>query len=596
MITWLSTLAPLTQSRRSSTRGISGSTIGFGGDAITIKTFGTTTNNWSRTDVVNSYSQSYENNTGSTSSASNAERQIEVLGTVNSTQTNGSVVNITRRSVLDITTTASSQDYTYRSVYSTTSTFSAPFTTSVSNDISTTSVAFIYSVPTTSQIATTTSEIITTTTFDGIVDTPIHATIIQAGPNEVIWHADTSAATDITNCLIASSYATSATEITLLPLTDTVVAGTVNSIQEYTNSPVSGVLTYDVLEYDDVNISTTTIIDYNEFPNRTESTEWIGGPTAVETTMAWNALQSGPTPLWNNATAETIVIEVPTIFTGYTDSFSYRESTQTTQTTTKYVQAPYALSSSHTKVESFYDGFLTSEVTAVTSQENALLENVTAHKYPIQGITTSINYLSKGISRVIEFGNGVNVPSEYSTMFSDGIAAGYSINAQLGFINNASAFHKRNVRTVRPIETINANGNYRVTFEGANVTYQHTSATNTSFAALIPFQETYRTKSIVSHSCIIGNGLRSGETLYATTLPGAYAMSDLTTTKNLVASTYTVGPVSDAFTEISAIVQNRDAYANTANYLWWIAPKNPVQFSRDGAPLDITAAEAYEQV
>jgi hypothetical protein len=591
MITWLETLIPETTSSYSSSA--SGRTTGIffpNNIGSTASNYYTSTENWSQTEINTSRVATGVIVGGSSYTQSAAGKSLTVIGTTNSTETSGTDVFVTRLSLLQTTTTISSREYTFGLVEQTTTESTIHSTTQNNGATITTAVDFVYQVPTTVSASTASSEITGTTTFGGILNTPIHATIVRAEPNEIIWHANTSSATAITNIRIASSHATTATEITLLPPTQTVVAQKASAEQQYTFNGASGTIAYHALLYPEAeNQTTTAVVVYDELPNITEVIEWGGEPTIASSSLEWVAHASEEYPLFGNPEVRSFIAQRPTTFTAYTNAFSYSDTILTTEIFTSMVRVPVALSATGYGT---LGGASTDQIAVTDSfreerEITAFSANISAGFFPHMGVTTSLNAFSNGIKRSIEQINGVNAGTT--------VAPGYSVNQPLGYIEGLTASHQRNVATLIPQQTVNADGQYFLTISGLSLTYQATSASQTASTIVQTFGAVFRKGETVDNSDIVANNLRHGETLYATTLPGIYAEGNVTQSRGLQASTYTSGSPSKAYTELSAIVPHTSW--NDANYLWWVVPRNTERFTLNNYVVtDFKNSEAYEQL
>ena len=234
MISWEISADPQTQfSGFNSNSDIRPSNPGAGA-SITVTNTGATTisSMWSRTHTISqgiSFGAAYGGNT------------LFVLGTTDSTivATNSDGIttgsSVTVLSTLNITSTATNREYTYtyRATGTETTETTAYASTLVGSAKSTTFVSTEQEVITTTseETETGTETCIATTTGADTVATPERATVYAAEAKEIIWVANNTAATDLSDLVAASFVATSTTQATVQPWYNLVTAIQANTTE-----------------------------------------------------------------------------------------------------------------------------------------------------------------------------------------------------------------------------------------------------------------------------------------------------------------------------------------------------------------------------
>lgn len=278
MITWQTTVAPDT-----SFSSVNGGTVtqrnnpGAGSTTTDTFTFGTTiVRNWSRSATTISSAAAPVGALFSTSS-------VSVLGTVNSTDSN----SFTRLSTVGLTTTQTTRAYTFQETGLKAFTRAIPSSTtatSVFGNQTNTVTTSTFATQATSSLGTisTVSAVenaITTIIGAPTIATPIFATVVVAERNEVIFAAETTAASDSSSVFApATDAATTFTRITVMPWTQTTTfyeaaesESTATSFPAETYSMTLGRTT-------DASTQITTV-NFFELPNKTNTVQATTGTT-----------------------------------------------------------------------------------------------------------------------------------------------------------------------------------------------------------------------------------------------------------------------------------------------------------------------------
>ena len=579
MITWLETVAPQT------TRSVSQNHAFVADFAYFPRTGGGTTTefaNWSRTEALDSQTDVVDYG-GGLSTYTTVFKTYSVLGTTNSSSQIVSTSNIvsgewsyTVKSLLEITTTETTRPYTFSQVGQT-STQTTVYTTgttvyATASDItktvtSETSQAKTTLFTTATQSAA--SSYVTTTTFAGsIIDTPIHATALQAEANEVIWVAQTSAATNCTGVSAARLLAQSTTKTTIMPWTQTIEAISAHPTNTYTivNSLESGSMVYEIAGWN-YTVS-TTVAFFDALPHQTEEVEYRTPVSIIPSTVNYTVASAQTLTICGSHEIATFITSVISTIVGFTAGSSYKESAATTMTFTR--NRPLDTVSQYTTSDSTsfslatqrnYDSF------SATHQRTTIA-------YPIQNITViDDTFCASHIERF----NGVADQS-------GNIGIGYSCTVNFGNISGITASRSRGVVALLPTQVTADDGEHELTISGLGVTYRPTSATQTYALTLQTFGNPQRNFDFAPESFLFSrfdpDGLGASETGYRTTKRGVYWNGSATQSFNDIASSYTLGdPVGwlEPISGISAAVTipyEGGGVRYGQNQIWWTASRS----------------------
>lgn len=583
MITWLETVAPQTARSTSRTETI---VAPFGFEISTVYRVLTTFQNWSKSETLSLATSSFLDTTYTQS-----RKTLSVLGTTTSTSavSSGSAFKdltlesyFTVKSVFETTTTQTTRPYTFNQVGSTTSqtTFYTTATTESGKTTATTQSAATTIFTTGSQSAQST-HIVTTTASGSVINTPMHATVVQAEAGEVIWVANTSAATDVSGVFAASAVATSTTKTTIHPVTHTVdaVAADPSSTFTVANNLSSGSIARKSPNWSQT--MSSTVENYNALPNKTVEVEFRTPVILVNATAQYTAQNAQTLTITGQAETQALIATRPTTISGFTAGSSYEQSVQTTMTMTKHRQKE--------TVEVFTTSTEGTPGNATTYFTNGTtsISYTTANK-GTTGVTngqTVFSTIKQSVQMFLQSANNSWIEAYHGARGSNGeIAVGYSCSVNFGNIQNLAALQSRDVYAMFPRQTTNDSNNFELSFSGLSVTYKHTSATETSSLVVSTFGTPQRNfkfgQNVSLLSGIRPDGLGESETAYRTIQRGAYWNGSTTLSFAAVASSYTNGqsvgwlePISG----ISAATATATNGGNTPNQIWWTTSRNSHQ-------------------
>lgn len=442
MITWQTTVAPDT-----SFSSVNGTTLsqrfnpGGGTTSTFSNTYGTTiVRNWSRS--ATTISSANAGGIGGSFSTSS----VSVLGTANSTHSN----SFTKLSTFGQTTTQTTRAYTFQV------TGLKPFTqaipssatvTAISGSETVTATTSTFSTRATQSLGTisTASVIesgITTTIDDATIATPIFATIVLAERNEVIFAANTTAATDSSSVFVAASdVATTFTRITLMPWTQTSVLyeaaqseSTISSFPAETYSMTLARTTQTPTQI--------TTVNYFELPNKTNTVQTTTGTTESFASTLTLFTQRTLTLRKSQFTTTEVVTSVATV-PAEAYNLSYEKSSVVFTTASRLTTQESARTETYSTAGTEGGGFTITEQTSIEITSFAPVPQRLGIFQP-QGISQSYNY--------------------FSGVYNDGSIAGwFTCGEEIGAGAILPSI-SRGVRSVLP-RTFEYSSSFAVTFE-----------------------------------------------------------------------------------------------------------------------------------
>jgi hypothetical protein len=513
-----------------------------------------------------------------------------VLGTTNSTASTVSgnnfentteIVSVTIKALFETTTTQTTRPYTFSPVGQTT-TQTTNYTTATSTDGPTTSsLQKTTTTLWTAAVQSTQSSYIATTTFLGSdINTPIYATVVQAEENEVLWVADTSAATDLSGIIAASQVAQSTTKTTIFPWTETFLAQSVDPQSTYTvsNAKIGGLLAHQVPIWSET--VTTSVTYYEHLPHYTEMVEHRTPVSIVGATHEYTVREDQTLTIVGADQTLTLLASIPTTAIGFTAGSSYSLSQPTTITYTEIRQQKTAEVSTYTNSLTLFP--FTSET---NSTEEGLTYTITTYREMPQAICVFYDFAPS--SRCYE--------GYFGVVGSNGeIAVGYSCNPNFGPIEKVVALCSRNVFSLFPSTFINDNGQNQLTVSGLSITYRPITETQTSSFVLETFGTPERNYFDAAEDNVL-SGLKPGslgasETIYKTTRRGVYWNGLTTQSFNNVASSYRSGSSFGWIEPISGISADT-LPPPLQNQIYWTVSRNGHQglnqLTQGGAYYDV---------
>ena len=598
MITWATTVAPQTEAFSfSSVSQVRPANPGAGASITVTRTGAATFRTiWSKT-IYNTVGEIVFGGAGNTE---------YVLGTTNSTswQTNsdGAEVNpsITVRSVVNQTSTQTTREYTYHPT-STSTTAVTTLGSTVSDSITTVG-SFI---PTTetytstfSGTVSTASETCLTTTTAALetVATPIFATVIVADKNEVIWVANTTAATALSGIRAASAVATSTTRTTIMPWTPTVTAVQANST-ETTVVNLSAILAQFSYSQTAFAAFTETVIeDYESLPHKSMTDAGFSrslSATQISATVA----EAQTITVTKNTGSETLYVLSSTTARAFANGSSFSSNGTTTGTIERQHTVPTAESSTSSFTEEViaYNVPETwdnseedwTQYTWTASFKSSTSNSLTDFARQSQGITTSVAVASTSY----EARAGV-VDS------TGGISLGYSLDSTLGtgfgatlVSRYASSAWPTSGEFTQSGETRNNSASFSklsvsLSFRTSTATTPSTSTT----AVLSPFGAALSVRSGPSawRSALNPPGLGKSETVFITLPRGVYSANGSTfSTTGQTTSFYSGDTTSSAVPLPVSFIVPVTGLAD-ADKIWWTVSRNSHE-----SIAGLTAASAY---
>jgi hypothetical protein len=506
---------------------------------------------------------------------------VSVLGTTNSTQGN----SYTLRSVINITSTETTHEYTYSATGTETVETTAHTTTVFEGE----SQTFAWSVPAISTITTTTGfataaeSRLTTTTGADTIATPIRATVLVAEKNEVIWAANTTAATALSALQAASSVATSGTRFTIMPHTATMVALPANTTEttEVALPLVSGSFQHTQSNY--IINERTVVEDYNFLPHQTSL--GVGGSfETLATNTQFTVAAAETITATKSRGTETRCAQSTTTALAYLNGESFSSS----QTLTSTFSREHTQETAETSTYSFTEDVVaynipetwnnTNEWTPYTWTQtfaSTTSNQLTTFQRQSQGMATSAatplqSY--EGKSGVVDVSGSAKL--------------GYTMASTLGFADDAvQAQINRSLSSVFPAtrQFLSEEGASYIsaTFSGLSATlaFPGSTSTTTTTTSLSAFGDAPRVYGGGGggspwRSGIDAASLGQSETLYFTLPRGVYSANGSTffTTGKTTSLTAGEGPSSAAPLPVSFIVGTTSA--NAGNQIWWTVPRN----------------------
>ena len=584
MISWETTVAPQTSFSGSTERSDIRRQNPGGGASITWSDRATTTSsyNWSRTEYYSTLNGQL--NPGGPVFGNTSTGYVSVLGTTNSTQGD----SYTLRSVMNITSTETTHEYTYRATGTETVETTAHTTTVFEGE----SQTFAYSVPAISTITTTTGfataaeSRLTTTTGADTIATPIRATVLVAEKNEVIWAANTTAATALSALQAASSVATSGTRFTIMPHTATMVALAANATE---TTEVALPLVSGSFQHTQSNFTFNerpVVEDYNFLPHQT-SLGFQGVFETLATNRQFTVAAAETITATKSRATETRCAQSTTTALAHLNGESFSSSQTLISTFSREHTLPSAETSTNTETATVLAYNIpsnwtnTNQWTAYTWTQtfaSTTSNQLTTFQRQSQGMATSAatplqSY--EGRSGVVDVSGSAKL--------------GYTMGSTIGFglfaDNNLMPQVERSISSVFPgnREFLSEEEALPIsaTFSGLSATlaFPGSTSTTTTTTSLSAFGDAPR----VYGGGIGGSPWRSGidaaslgqsETLYFTLPRGVYSAngSTFSTTGKTTSLTAGEGPSSAPPLPVSFIVGTTSA--NAGNQIWWTVPRN----------------------
>jgi hypothetical protein len=592
MISWETTVAPQTSFSGSTEQSDVRRNNPGGGASVTLSDKATTTSsyNWSRTEYYSTLNK--ELNPGGPVFGNTSTSYVSVLGTTNSTQGN----SYTLRSVINITSTEATREYTYRATGTETVETTAHTTTVFEGE----SQTFAWSVPAISTITTTTGfataaeSRLTTTTGADTIATPIRATVLVADKNEVIWAANTTAATALSALQAASSVATSGTRFTIMPHTATMVALAANATE---TTEVALPLVSGSFEHAQSNFTVNErpiVEDYNFLPHQT-SLGFGGSFVTLATNRQFTVVAAETITATKSRATETRCAQSTTTALAHLNGESFSSSQTLTSTFSREHTLLTAESSTVSMTETVLaynipsNSPITSQWTAYTWTQtfaSTTSNQLTTFQRQSQGMTTSAatplqSY--EGRSGVVDVSGSAKL--------------GYTMASTIGLPDDVTQVQiSRNLSSVFPAtrQFLSEEGASYIsaTLSGMSATLAFpgstsTTTTTTSVSAFGDAPRVYGGTSTL-RSAIDAASLGQSETLYFTLPRGVYSAngSTFSTTGKTTSLTAGEGPSSAAPLPVSFIVGTTSA--NAGNQIWWTVSRNS-----HASLQELTQAAAY---
>lgn len=598
MISWEVSADPQTQfSGLNSNSDIRPSNPG-GGASITVTNTGVTTisSMWSRSHTISqgiSYGAGYGGNT------------LFVLGTTNSTieatnsdgATTGSSVTV--KSTINATSTQTTRQYTYHPT-----TISTTATTTLGSTVSGTITTLGSFVPTTETYTSTFSGTVstssetclsTTTVAQETVATPIFATVIMADKNEVIWVANTTAATStaLSGISAASAVATSTTRTTIMPWTPTVTAVQANST-ETTAVNLSAILAqFSYSQTASAAFTETVIEDYESLPHKTMTD--AGLSRSLSATQISATVDGAQTiTVTKTAGTETRYVESSTTARAFANGASFISNGTTTGTIEREHTVPTAESSTFSDTEEVVAYHIPetwdnseedwTEYTWTAIFNSSTSNSLTDFARQSQGITTSVAVASTAY----EARSGM-VDS------TGGISLGYSLNRTLGTGFGATKVGRYASSAFPSSGEFDQGGtsqNISASFSKLSVSlsFPGSASTTTTTAVLSPFGAALSVRAGPSEwrSALNASGLGKSETVFITLPRGVYSANGSTFSTTGETTSFASGNTASSAVPLPvSFIVPVTALAD-ADKIWWTVSRNS-HASLGG----LTAASAY---
>lgn len=586
MISWEISADPQTQfSGLSSNSDIRAENPG-GGASITVTNTGATT-------ISSMWSRSQTTSQGVSFGASYAGNTLFVLGTTDSTieATNSDGVttgsSVTVKSTINITSTQTSRQYTYtyRATGTQTTETTAYATTLVGSTKSTAFVSTGQSVLTTTSQGTETGTetCIATTTGADTIATPERATVYAAEPNEIIYVANNTVATDLSVLAAASFVATSTTRATVQRWYNLVTAIQANTTEttEVILPEISASFSYAssaLATYTRNEVDNTA-----ELPHQNTSVNAVSRRTTA-TNLALTIAPEETITVAKSTTTETLCAHSSTTATAFLNGSSYRTSTTISQTYTRLAAPVTVESSTYSEtfdVIAFVDGDTDQEYTWTgtffSTTSNSLTTSVEK-----QGVTTTLQTVAKSYER-----------KEGMVDSAGNLALGYSLSAALGA---AGSFDlplllpvSRGASSLSPATFTFGDQSASATFSDLSATLSFTNGSSTTLTVQ-PFGSpvAFYGEPGVFASVADPAGLGQSETIYVTMPRGVYSTQGGTfsTTGQTASATRGEGSSSAAPLPISFFAGQ--SQVTHVGQILWTVPRN----SHPSSSI-LTAAAAY---
>jgi len=595
MITWATTLDPQTSfSAVSSSTGLRRNNPGGGASITDTFSYATTVvSNWSRSATsteqkltTGGEAQSESGATVSVLATTDATASATALDRFSESYEAFSTISV-RNLFFSQTTTQATRSYTYRPT-TTTSISVAETVSALSGELSTTSTQSATATTMThgSQQSAQSSYTATTTVTNETIATPLAATIVQADYSEVIWAANTSAATSLAGSVVAASaFATTATRTTILPHTQTTTAISANT--EETTSTVlpelSVSLVHDYTEY--ATATVTLVSQYTVLPHATYSTT-TNRETKQATTLNSTLLFSEETTWTKSPLTETIWLQSLTTTTSYLGGISFAGSLTTAASATREFQQLTCESStlsfteeveafSGSDSDGFYDGHITYTWTASTYESTS--QALTSFAKQAKGIATSVAM----VARSREFATGVRNAT-------GGIALGYSCPGVSGPVGEFMAPVSRGASNPFPgsYELLNTASSttgtlsiygLSATLSTPTTTSVGTTTTDTTITQTALFTTRPGTglsaASMPSRSAFDASGLGSSETIFHSIPRGVYSSGTTTFSTSGQTSSFSRSNTSSPWVEAITFLRASSS-ENAANPMTWSVTRN----------------------
>jgi hypothetical protein len=583
MITWATTVAPQTEAFSfSSASDVRRQNPGGGASITETRSGGATTQIiWSKT-IYSTVGQVVLGGAGNTQ---------YVLGTTNSTswQTNsdGAEVNpsITVRSVVNQTSTQTTRQYTYHPT-----TTSTTATTTLGSTVSGTITTLGSFVPTTETYTSTFSGTVstssetclsTTTVAQETVATPIFATVIVADKNEVIWVANTTAATAtaLSGISAASAVATSTTRTTIMPWTPTVTAVQANST-ETTAVNLSAILAqFSYSQTAFAAFTMTEIEDYESLPHKTITDAGLSrslSATQISATVA----EAQTITVTKTAGTETRYVELHTTARAFANGAAFSSNGTTTGTIEREHAVPTAESSTFSDTEEVVAYLIPetwdnseedwTEYTWTQSFQSSTSNSLTDFARQSQGITTSVAVASTAY----EARSGM-VDS------TGGISLGYSLNSTLGTgfgATKVSRYASSAFPSSGEFEQGGTSQNISASFSKLSVSlsFPGSTSTTTTTAVLSPFGAALSVRAGPSEwrSALNASGLGKSETVFITLPRGVYSANGSTFSTTGQTTSFASGNTASSAVPLPVSFIVPVTALASADKIWWTVSRN----------------------
>ena len=558
MISWATTVDPGTSFVGLTSRSAIVPADPGGAASITITTSAATTHesNWSRSATVQT-------------SGTFSRTSSRVLGTTDSVAGSSTTV----RSVIDITETVGTSEYTYVATTTDTTATTIYATTVVGSQTRTTASETARTITTLTEVASVEKTAYTTTNGAETIRTPILATVYLAQDDEVIWYAATSAATNLSGAQAASFAGATATRLTVLPWTQTVVAASANTNQETeVELPViSSEITYQSLFIDYENEQNRqAVFNYDALPNETFdsfSFPEVIDNSALPFTVAFPETFTARASVGSETLCALSTVTVRAFTAG--GSFSDTAIVTTTISREHSVATAESSSVSETYEVIAYNGTDPDDSYTWTASNYSTTSNLlTTFARRSQGVTTSSTVGSKSFEA-------------YSGVVDDAgnIRLGYTFNTNLGGANvDLTASVSRCAFSILPKSNVFPASGISATFSSLSATLAlpGETSTTTTTAEVTPFGEPIKVFSGPSlwSSAADPASLGRSETVYLTLPRGVYSAEGSTFSTSGETTSFTSGAGASSATPLSVsfIVANTNFVS--ADKIVWSASRN----------------------